>query len=394
MDIVKQASARDWLRYIQNEGSDLSWLASHEEALISIIQRDLYRDSEFHRAYELLTLVFPYFGVMLEHLDKWSSLLMDTLLQAQSLRDNERQVQILRWIGRAHLKTAKHEASQDAFEIALERAEAGNFDEMTVAAYAGLLKLQWFDLRHSVTQQVVNHALAVVKRVSDLRLKGELYDALAFAYARIGETQRALGYGQMAYVFWDVVQDNGGIGRTAFTLAEVYRYAARYEDSDICLERALEFLEIARSNMAKTQHVWQHALIAYTQASIYFQRGQWNEAESWYRIALDEAVNMNRPQYVVVARHGLGLTQAKLGQFDNARDNLHLALEFWRGSNNIFEEADLLYGLADLEVSAANIETARQHLVAALELCSRLANVKDVAFLQGELQLMLDSLAK
>ena len=134
--------------------------------------------------------------------------------------------------------------------------------------------------------------------MKDYNLKGELYDALAFAYARIGETQTALGYGQTAYIFWNVIRDNAGMGRTAFTLAEVYRYAARYEDSDICLERALEYLEIARSKMAKTQHVWQHSLIAYTQASIYFQRGQWEEAESWYQIALDEAKSMNRLQFL------------------------------------------------------------------------------------------------
>jgi tetratricopeptide (TPR) repeat protein len=392
MDIVKQVNTRDWLRYIQNEGSDLSWLAPHEEALISLIQRDLYRDSEFHRAYDLLLLVFPYFGVILEHLDEWLSLLMDALLQAQSLRDNERQVQILRWIGRAHLITGKHHASHDIFAIALERADEGKIDHMMMASYAGLLKLYWFDLRQPLIQQVAEKAMEIVQRVEDFRLKGELYDALAFAYARIGETQMALGYGQMAYVLWNAVHDSGGIGRTAFTLAEVYRYAARYEDSDICLERALDFLEIARSNMAKTQHVWQHALIAYTQASIYFQRGQWPEAESWYQIALEEAVNMNRPQYVVVVRHGMGLTQAKLGQFDPARRNLQQALTFWKQMNNLYEQANVLYGLADLEVLAGNIRLARDHLKDALELCSQLNNVKDVASLRDWLQLMLDNL--
>lgn len=392
MDIVKQVNARDWLRYIQNDSSDLSWLAPHEEALISVIQRDIYRDSEFHRAYDLLLLVFSYFSLTVRYLDKWVGVLMDALLQAQSLRDNERQVQILRWIGQAHLMMGKHDASHDIFAIALERADEGKIDHMMVASYAGLLKLYWFDLRQPLIHQVAEKAMETVRRVDDYRLKGELYDALAFAYARIGETQRALGYGQMAYIFWNVVQDNGGIGRTAFTLAEVYRYAARYEDSDICLERALEFLEIARSNMAKTQHVWQHALIAYTQASIYFQRQQWNEAESWYQIALEEAVNMNRPQYVVVVRHGLGLTQAKLGLFDAARSNLQLVWASWNEMNNLFEQADVLYGLADLEVLAGNIRLARNHLNDALELCSQLDNVRDVAYLRDCVQLMLDNL--
>ncbi|MEZ4667632.1 MAG: hypothetical protein R3E39_06905 [Anaerolineae bacterium] len=392
MDLIKFESSKNWLRYIENGEKDLGWLASHEETIFAVIQQDLYRDSEFHRAFDLVQIVFPYFGIVLEHLDMWTPILMETLIQAQGLSDNDRQARILRWVGEAYLKTGQQRSSHNAFTTALDRAKEGKIDEMMLAAYTGLIKLQWFDLRQPLTKEIVQQALGVAQRLDDLGLRGDLYEALALANAHIGNIPIALEQGQMAYIYWNKLNNPEGLGRAAFTLAEVYRYAARDDNSTGYLQHALDILEIARSNMAETDYAWQYPMIAYVEGSIYFQLGMWNEAESAYEISLDEATRMNRVQSVVVARHGLGLVQTQKGNFEIARGNLLLARELWKKLNNMFEETNVLFALANLEVKVSNYEFARNYLLTALGNCDQLGDFPDSIFLRTQLQAMLDNL--
>src|SRR6266540_2668896 len=87
-------SVQDWLKQVQAHADDRAWLTTQEDALFSVIQDGLQVHHTFHAAIEILLLVFQHFAMVLYHVQRWSSLLIDALLEAQSLRDSEMQIRI------------------------------------------------------------------------------------------------------------------------------------------------------------------------------------------------------------------------------------------------------------------------------------------------------------
>lgn len=385
-------TAGDWLRYLQNDNRDRSWLLAYEDTLINLIRQGLSREVEYHETVDLLMQLFPYFVKVHAHIEAWSPLLMDALLPAQDLQDNALQLQVFRWMGEIFLKDGKHQSANRVFSIALERADAGHSKEVLVAVYAGLFKLQWFDVNHKAFQSLVHHASGIALTLHDPLLHIELYDSLALAFARLGDFSSALGYGQTAFVIAHYRADAAAVAHTAYTLAAVYRQFAHQSQLSTPLCLASEFLEIARASIAHTEYAWQYSLLAYEQAGIYHQLGDFEAAESWFKQALDEALRLNLPQYVVVARHGLGLSQGRLGRYEPARANLLAALDLWTNLKNHFEQANTHYALADLEYAAGNHAFARQHLLSASEIVNTLPDTPNTAFLRAQIEELLGAM--
>lgn len=389
---LSSESVSDWLRYIKNADEPLNWLSPYEDNLLTLLRQGLNREHQFRKSYELLTLVFPYFALSLSHTEEWSLLLRDALLMAQDIKDNDLQVKVFRWMGEAYLKVGKHESARNVFSTALERAEAGQIDDMKVAVYTGLFKLQWFNLKEKLTQSLVNRALAVAAQLETQGLRADLFDALAFAYLHYSDTDIALGYGQMAFAYWYAVKNHSGIGRTAYTLAAIYTRAGQLMDDKRVLNQAISFLNIARDALAFTDDKWQHPLLAYEQASIYFQLEQFEEAVSWYQQSLSEAEQTNSPHYVVVAQHGLGLALAKLNQFPPARRYLLLAFDHWDAFNNSFERASVLAGLADLELRANDKLRAKAYLESGMKYLEDIEDTKMRTLMKDQFQVVSDRL--
>ncbi|MCA0458648.1 MAG: hypothetical protein LCI00_32125 [Chloroflexi bacterium] len=364
---VSPQSVADWLRYFEKSDEPLNRLMSYENDLIALLQTGLNREHEFRQTFELLKHVFPYFALSLSHTEQWSRLLMDALLMAQDIKDNELQVTIFRWWGEAYLKSGQHQPASNAFRIGLERAESGEINDMLVAMYTGIFKLQWFDLEQDVTQPLLQQALDAAARVRDRGLRANLYDALASAYTRLSKTQIALGYGQTAFAYWYRVGNHSGLGRAAYTLASIYIYMTQLTEDNRFLDHAIIYLEIARAELAQTDDVWQYPLLAYQQAGIYYQLEDYEVAADWYEQSLKEAVNTNAPHYIVIAHHGLGLAQAKLKLFTAGRRNLLTALKSWETLHNSYEKGSVLVGLTDLELHAGNLEKSRAYLYTGLE---------------------------
>lgn len=364
----------DWLRYLKKSENPLNRLLPHEKELVSLLHVGLNREQEFRSSFELLTLVFPYFALTLSHSDLWSPLLMDALLMAQDIKDNELQVTLFRWWGETYLKTGQHQSASRAFNTGLERAEAGQIDDMMVAMYTGIFKLQWFDLDQDVTKPLIRQALDAAARVNDTGLRADLHDALASAYVRLRKTAVALGYGQTAFAYWYVMRNHSGLGRAAYTLAAVYTHMTQITEDKRFLDRAINYLEIARDELSHTDDVWQYPLLAYEEAGIYYQLEDYEAAASWFEQSLNEALNINSPHYVVIAHHGLGLAQAKLRLFAAGRRNLLTALKRWDDFNNAYEKGSVLVGLADLELHAGNKEKARSYLYTGLDVARCVAD--------------------
>ncbi len=386
-------SVADWLRYIENaDEQTLNWLAPHEDTLFSVLQHGLNWEPEFRKAFELLTLVFPYFALSLAHTERWSQLLRDSLLMALDIHDNDLQIRVFRWMGEAYLKAGKHQAARERFTTVLERAGNADINDLKVVVYTGLFKLQWFDLKENQTQALVQVALDTARLSQDLALQADLFDALAPGYARKMDTRIALGYGQTAFGYWMSVKDHSGIGRTAFTVANIYVYLNQLTDNKRFLKYAMSYLEVAREALAYTDDVWQHPLLAYQEAVIYFQLEDYGSASSWFQQSLSEAENMNSPQYVAVAQHGFGLALAKLSQYSMARLYLRFALKYWAELKNRYEQAAIYVGLADLEVSAGDKELAKSYIDEGLRYLEEIIDPKMRDFMHLQFQDVMDRL--
>ncbi len=389
---LSSESVSDWLRYIKNAGEPLNWLAPYEGNLLAVLQQGLNREPQFRKSYELLTLVFPYFALSLSHTEQWSSLLRDALLMAQDIKDNDLQVKVFRWMGEVSLKVGKHQIAHEVFSTALERAEAGQIDDMKVAVYIGLFKLQWFNLKQNLTQTLVKQALDIAAQIENHALQAELFDALASAYARLSYTEIALGYGQTAFAYWTLVKSHSGMGRAAYTLSAIYMHIGQLKDDKRFLNQAISYLEIAHDELAHTDDMWQYPLLAYEQAAIYFQLEEFEEAASWFQQSLSEAERMNSPHYVVIAQHGLGLAQSKLSQFPTARRYLQLALNYWDDLKNSYEKANVLAGLADLELRAQNKAQAKSYVDEGLQCLEEIQDQKMRQFMKDQFQDIISEL--
>lgn len=205
---------------------------------------------------------------------------------AQDIKDNDLQVKVFRWMGEVSLKVGKHQIAHDVFLTALERAEAGQIDDMKVAVYIELIKLQWFNLKQNLTQTLVKQALDIAAQIENHALQAELFDALASAYARLSYTEIALGYGQTAFAYWTLVKSHSGMGRAAYTLSAIYMHIGQLKDDKRFLNQAISYLEIAHDELAHTDDMWQYPLLAYEQAAIYFQLEEFEEAASWFQQSL------------------------------------------------------------------------------------------------------------
>lgn len=384
-------SVADWLRYIKNANEPtLNWLAPHEDTLFSVLQHGLNWEPEFRKAFELLTLVFPYFALSLAHIERWSPFLMDALVTAQDIKYKDLQISVFRWMGEVSLKLGKHDVARDRFVMVLERADTDDINDLKLAVYIGLLKAEWFDLKQDITQKLVKQALETVHLIQDHALVADFYNALAPAYARKMDTDVALGYGQTAFAYWMSTSNYSGIGRTAYTLAGVYVYINQLTDNKRFLNNAISYLDIARESLAHTDDVWQHPLLAYQEAVIYFQLEDYGSASSWFQQSLSEAENTNSPQYIVIAQHGLGLALSKLGQFSLARRYLRFALKRWEALKNSYEQASIFVGLADLEVSAGDKALAKSYVAEGLQYIKEIEDPKMRDFIQLQFQDVLD----
>lgn len=366
-------TACEWLEILLAHDGDVSVLADYEADLLAAISVSVRRDSEFHCAAELLLRTFPYFAlVRVGNTQAWSRLLSDALVELLMLRDNELLAQVLRWIGEQDIAQGKRVGAQRAFESMLARAQDGDTDEMIVAAYIGLSKLQWFEVNAEMTTHLAEQALAAAKGVTDTALKGDLHDALARAYISVADTKRAIGHAQTAILYWMPQDDPAELGRVAFTLAIAYRNAALKHNAPAGLMQADFFLEFAGERVAGSEYAWQYALLAYERGSLCHQRGDYEAAVQWYGNAFDEARQLNRLPIMAISQHGLGLALTELGNFEEARARLKAAFAHWQELGKHFEQASVMQALGHLENLAGDKRAARLHLLRARKMCSRL----------------------
>ncbi len=379
--------ARDWLKRLDEHQDDDRWLSSSEDELYQIVEGGLLVEPEFHDAVEILIRVFPHFALVLYHLRRWSPLLFNALVEAQNLRDNAMQVRILTHLGSSYFTGGKNAAAQDAFQIALHRAQDEQFSEMMLAAYIGLIRLQYVHVPEPLEADVVNKALALNKQVHELGLKASLHEALALVYSRSTDTSHlAIGHGETAYGYWSRLGNQLEMANTAYLIAASYRFAGE-------LNSAQRWLHQAASLFEKTDYQRQYTLVAVEQGTLYWQRGENDSALQWLNMGLQEAMQIGAKDYMASAYHSLGLTYINLQQYLQAEENLVQAIALWKEVGDYFEIASVHEALGYMEIQRGNHELARRWLEDGLLMCPEIPHHDQRAYREKKIRALLSDIS-
>lgn len=377
---------RDWLESARGHMDDNRWLSENENGLYTALKDGLQRPPTFHDTVELLMMVFPHYALVRFHSKRWLPLLFEAIVQAQDLRDSEMQIHILTHMGESYITSGKNTAAQEAFSIALERAKDGQISEMMLAAYIGLIRVQYVNIEGEADPNLFVKALSLEQEVDDLALKAALHEALSLAYIKAAQTTAlAIGHGQTAYVYWYRLENKLEMAKTAYLLSSAYRFAGQLESAKKWLERASTLFE-------KTDYSRQHTLLAYEQGSLYLQQKEYEVAEQWLNLALDEAIQIGSVDYEASAYHALGIAQTGLGQFAAAEKSLERALEAWKTIGDRYELASAYHAVGYLQFRQKNFVSAREWFHKGLEVCKGIPQQSQREFMEKHIHDTLDEI--
>src|SRR5690606_11313698 len=131
-----------------------------------------------------------------------------------------------------------------------------NTNEMMLAAYIGLIRMQSISVGNEYDPDLINQALTLSHEISDLSLKAALHQSLALAYTYAGEKVAAIEHGQIAYIYWHHLNNELETAKTLYVLSAAYRFMWK-------LARAEALLQIASEQFGNTEYNRQYSVLAY-----------------------------------------------------------------------------------------------------------------------------------
>jgi tetratricopeptide (TPR) repeat protein len=374
-----------WLKLIYQHSDNGRWLSEHENDLYAATKDALYRNPTFHEGVDLLMLVGPYYAFVVLHTQKWLPLFLEAYLQAQDLRDNEIQIQILTQLGEAYLASGKNEMARESFKIALKRAQEGAVKESELLTYIGLIRIQSVSMGDEYDPQLLSLALNLSHEIDDVSLKAQAEETVLLAYIHQRETAKAIEHGQIAYILWHHLDNRLEMAKTLYLLSVAYR-------TELMLGRAEALLQIAADFFENTEYNRQYIILAHDTAVLYLLQKEYEPAAQWATVALREASSIDVKAHIVSSHHVLGLAQTGLGQYDDAAKNLQQAMKGWEELNNYYEIASTRQAMGNLENKRKHPAEALKWLEVALEWCKKAAESRQRDWLEDHIRATIDEI--
>ena len=190
----------------------------------------------------------------------------------------------------------------------------------------------------------------------------------------LGDVEQGMRLQNQAAVAFRESNDLPGLARTLVRRATDHRMLGNYQAS---LDDADEALAIAREN-AGLRDVEAEASRA--RGMSLYQVGRITEATEWLGQSLAVYNTLDDAQRVAMLRMELGLAHASAGQYTQALVHYNRALEYWRNSDNIAQQANLLNNLGVLYHLRGDYELASSLLEDALVCAERSGYTRLKAF--------------
>jgi tetratricopeptide (TPR) repeat protein len=133
-------------------------------------------------------------------------------------------------------------------------------------------------------------------------------------------------------------------------------------------------------------------VLAYEAGALYLQRKEYEIAAQWLAIAQKEAVTIQATNLIAASTHALALAQTGLEKYDEAAENLNLAIINWGKLKNYYELASAHQAVGHLENKRKQPERALESLQKALELCMQTAPSNQRTRLEGHIRETIDEI--
>lgn len=385
MSTTHQMTIQGWLDEMENHTDDPRWLDDNEDKLFQDISAGLYTPCVFHDTIKLLNQVYPYYALVRFRAKRWSPLLINGLMQAMDLRDNEMLIQIYTQLGESQLITGKSQGAHDSFQTALDRAQEGESQAAMLAVYIGLIRVQALNLDDAYSETLVDNALQLNPEVDDLALTSALYQAICLASLTWKQPVEAFEFGQSAFVGWYALGKEIELGKSAALIAEVFRFTQNFRQAE-------SWLDLAADYFFRTGYKRQDALISYQRGALLVDQGELDAGEQWLQQSLEEASAAGWDHYIALASHSLGILQGKQKKFTNSEANLKNALKFWEKMGDIYEMTAIHHAMGWLENKRGNSDAARKWFHEGLQLAERIPHQKQREYMQKLISETIDEI--
>ncbi len=349
---------------IRHHADDCEWVAQNIDMLFEVFARAIYFQQIAVTAIEFLNKAFPCI-IVRDDYRRWEPILFEALTHAQNLKDSEFQMQLWAELGQNYLQFGMRREAYEAFSMTSEHGEDSKSPEMALLGKLGQLKTHAFFDR-GYFNDLVKDVLKLARQIDEPSVYGRAHSTLALAYALRGETEKGLGHGLTAYAWWHHLHNPAECADVALTMAETCRWASRIEQAD-------RFLNLAEELLRNTNHSHKLAVLAYNKGIWYLaQKKNFEDAENWLQIALNNFNRLDFPYLTNAAYHAIALAQIRLGKYKEASDNLRIALVKWRQLRNQYEVANASHALGFLYFHQQNHEKARRWYDRAIKLCEKI----------------------
>jgi tetratricopeptide (TPR) repeat protein len=357
-------SLNHWMAALRQRHNDYKWVSKHISRFYDLILTDVNRPPDQRQAFEALQLLYPYI-LIYENWEHWIKLWYDALISAINLKDVPVQTELWRGLGGLYAVAGNHKRGRAAFENFLQRATEVQDPALILLGYAELINLQTINQDQSFNKEAIDNILKLAQKIDHPRLWAETHKALALAYNIRHETIHSLAHGQTAYCYWRAINETIEMARTAFTLAQTYRLAKRFD-------QAKRFLELSRGLYAKNPSNTRFAALDYEEGMLCYDLEAYEEAEQWFKYAYNEFRRQNQPYQQAAALHTLATTYIYLGLYEKADIYFNEALKIWGELDNVFEQAHLYYAKATMEKMLGNTQNCIKYARIGLALCKNL----------------------
>jgi tetratricopeptide (TPR) repeat protein len=375
-----------WMPALRKFHKDYSWISSRVDHLYAAITSAVNRPPEHRMAIEALKLLYQYILIYGDW-ERWVRLWYDALRNAQVVNDSPTQTHLWREMGGLYTLSGQHKRSRAALMNFLERAEEGNDVELIFSGYIGLIHLQTISQDSTFNDKLVASASSVAQQLNEPRKWAELHQALAAAYNSRHETVHALAHGQTAYAYWYTAKATLEMARVAFTLSQTCRLAKLFQQSK-------RFLDISRAHYAKTPSGERMAALDYEEGQLCLDQGNYEEAANWFEYVHQEFSRLNQPQYQAAVVHSLALAYDFLGRYEDSRSHFEKALMIWRQLENVYEQAHLYDGWAEMESHRGDSVQCLECLYEGFRLCEQLPDTPARRKIEDRMNDILDEISK
>lgn len=344
---------------VSKQHTDQIWLNDNADAIYDAIATSIQRKQNLKEAIDTLLTIFPQI-LLREDLRRWGKLISDAhkAVQGQAadgdVTDSGQAVFVLNRREIKPLPTKKRRRRQ-------QRVHPQEMLEI----YITLLMWQaYYDLS-TLTEKRINGALSFARQVNDPHLYHKLYQALMYLYNRLGEHDRALDYGRLAFSYWKRQENTLETALTAYGIALAHHGLVELDD-------ALKWVELASDLFARIDYPRQHAIVAMETASIYIWMKEYDAAIQWGELAQRELEAQSMRYHSALNLHYLAAAQAYAGQYDVALNNVQQSIDMWYEMDNTYQREHAYHTQAYIQALMGDTNAALSRLDECQEMLSQM----------------------